>query len=92
MWVLERLINSGCRDLTLETRLGDGSIVSSLGGSSVDRSPVSLGSTAIHDPALIAREVWMRWKSLDKTLGTNGFVKKLGVVTLNSMMNLPKAE
>jgi hypothetical protein len=92
MWALKRLINSGCRDLTLETCLGDGSTASSLGGSSVDRSPVSLGSTAIHDPALIASEVWARWKSLDKTLGANGFVKKLGVVTLNSMMNLPKAE
>jgi hypothetical protein len=90
--VPERLINSGCCDLTLETRLGDGSTASSLGGSGVERSPVLLGSTAIHDPALIAREVWARRRSLDKTPGTNGFVEKLGVVTLNSMMNLPKAE
>ena len=45
--------------------LGDGSSAPSLGGSNLDGSPVPLGSTAAHDPALIPREVWARWKSLD---------------------------
>jgi len=47
------------------SRLGDGSSAPSLGGLALDGSPVLLGSTATHDPALIPREVWARWKSLD---------------------------
>jgi putative transposase len=54
-----------CYNLLLKARLGNGSNAPSLGGLVVDGSPVPLGSTATHDPVLIAREVWARWKSLD---------------------------
>jgi len=54
-----------CYNLLLRARLGDGSSAPSLGGLRVDGSPVPLGSTATHDPMLIAREVWARWKSLE---------------------------
>jgi putative transposase len=54
-----------CYNLLLRARLGNGGVAPSLGGLRVDGSPVPLGSTAAHDPTLIAREVWARWKSLD---------------------------
>jgi IS605 OrfB family transposase len=54
-----------CYNLLLRARLGDGGSAPSLGGLNLDGSPVPLGSTAAHDPMLIAREVWARWKSLD---------------------------
>jgi hypothetical protein len=54
----------------LVARLGDVSTALSLGGLKVDEGPVPLGSTATHDPILIAREVWARWKPLDKTRET----------------------
>jgi len=56
-----------CYNLLLKARLGNGSNAPSPGGLVVDGSPVPLGSTATHDPMLIAREVWARWKSLDAT-------------------------
>ena len=54
-----------CYNLPLRARLGDGGDVPSPGGLNLDGSPVPLGSTAAHDPMLIAREAWARWKSLD---------------------------
>jgi IS605 OrfB family transposase len=54
-----------CYNLLLKARLGNGSYALSPGGLVVDGSPVPLGSTATHDPMLIAREVWARWKSPD---------------------------
>jgi IS605 OrfB family transposase len=54
-----------CYNLLLRARLGNGSNALSPGGLVVDGSPVPLGSTAAHDPMLIAREAWARWKSLD---------------------------
>jgi IS605 OrfB family transposase len=57
-----------CYNLLLRARLGNGSNAPSLGGLNLDGSPVPLGSTATHDPMLIAREVWARWKSLSETL------------------------
>jgi IS605 OrfB family transposase len=54
-----------CYNLLLRVRLGDGGTAPSPGGLNLDGSPVPLGSTATHDPMLIAREVWARWKSLD---------------------------
>jgi IS605 OrfB family transposase len=54
-----------CYNLLLRARLGDGGNAPSPGGLNLDGSPVPLGSTATHDPMLIAREVWARWKSLD---------------------------
>jgi IS605 OrfB family transposase len=56
-----------CYNLLLRASLGDGSVAPSLGGLKVDGSPVPLGSTATHEPMLIAREAWARWKSLDAT-------------------------
>jgi IS605 OrfB family transposase len=54
-----------CYNLLLRARLGDGGVAPSLGGFTLDGSPVPLGSTAAHDPILIAREVWARRKPLD---------------------------
>ena len=51
--------------LPIGAYLGNGSGAPSLGESNLDGSPVPLGSTATHDPAPIAREVWVRWKSLE---------------------------
>jgi len=58
---------AACFNLLLRARLGDGSSALSLDGHLVDGSPVPLGSTATHDPTLIAHEAWARWKSLDAT-------------------------
>jgi len=40
----------------------------------VDGSPVPSGSTATHDPMLIAREAWARWKSLD-AINKHGLIR-----------------
>ena len=56
---------AACYNLLLKARLGNGSNTPSPGGLVVDGSPVPSGSTATHDPMLIAREVWARWKSLE---------------------------
>jgi IS605 OrfB family transposase len=56
-----------CYNLLLRARLGDGSVAPSLGGLKVDGSPVPLGSTATHDPIVVARALWARWKSLGAT-------------------------
>jgi IS605 OrfB family transposase len=56
-----------CYNLLLRARLGDGGSALSLGGLNLDGSPVPLGSTAAHDPTLIAHGVWARWRSLDAT-------------------------
>jgi len=52
-----------CWNLLFRARPGDGSSAPSLGGSTLDGSPVPLGSTATHDPTGIARPLWARWKS-----------------------------
>jgi IS605 OrfB family transposase len=57
-----------CYNLLLKARLGDGSPAPSLGGFTLDGSPIPLGSTATHDPIVVTRTLWARWKSLDKTL------------------------
>jgi putative transposase len=57
-----------CYNLLLKARLGNGSSAPSLGGLGVDGSTVPLGSTAAHDPIVVARALWARWKSLDETL------------------------
>jgi len=44
-----------------------GAMLRASGGLFLDGSLVPLGSTATHDPMLIAREAWVRWKSLDAT-------------------------
>jgi len=72
-----------CYNLHLRARLGNGSTAPSLGGLSLNGSPVPLGSTSTHDPTVATRALWARWKSLDETfekprnegndhLGTNG--------------------
>ncbi|BDR92811.1 RNA-guided endonuclease InsQ/TnpB family protein [Vulcanisaeta souniana] len=60
-----------CWNLLLRARLGDGSNAPSLGGSSVDGSPVPLGSTATHDPITLPKGLWARWKSLEVTLNNH---------------------
>jgi len=55
-------------NLLLRARLGDGSHAPSLGGSTLDGSPVPLGSTATHEPTGIPKSLWTRWKSLEVTL------------------------
>jgi IS605 OrfB family transposase len=59
---------AACYNLLLKARLGDGSSAPSLGGFTLDGSPIPLGSTATHDPTVVTRALWARWKSLDKTL------------------------
>jgi IS605 OrfB family transposase len=54
-----------CYNLLLRAHLGDGSTAPSLGGLVVDRSPMPLGSTATHDPTVVTRALWARWKSLE---------------------------
>jgi len=54
-----------CYNLLLRVRLGDGGDAPSLGGFNLDGSPVPLGSTAAHDPTVVTRALWARWKSLD---------------------------
>jgi IS605 OrfB family transposase len=56
-----------CYNLLLKARLGNGSSAPSLGGLSLDGSPMPLGSTATHDPTGISKSLWARWKSLDAT-------------------------
>jgi putative transposase len=57
-----------CYNLLFRARLGDGSSAPSLSGFTLDGSPMPLGSTATHDPTVVTRTLWARWKSLDKTL------------------------
>ena len=45
--------------------LYEGSAQKGFGVSSIDGSPVPLGSTATHEPIEIPRSLWGRWKSLD---------------------------
>jgi IS605 OrfB family transposase len=59
---------AACYNLLLKARLGDGSSAPSLGGFTLDGSPIPLGSTATHDPTVVTRALWARWKSLDETL------------------------
>jgi putative transposase len=57
-----------CYNLLLKARICDGSNAPSLRGLNLDGSPVPLGSTATHDPTVVTRALWARWKSLDETL------------------------
>jgi hypothetical protein len=41
------------------------------GVSSIDGSPMPLGSTATHEPIEIPRSLWGRWKSLDNHRAKN---------------------
>ena len=45
--------------------LYEGSAQKGFGVSTLDGSPVPLGSTATHEPIEIPRSLWGRWKSLD---------------------------
>jgi len=45
--------------------LYEGAAQRGFGVSSIDGSPVPLGSTATHEPIEIPRSLWGRWKSLD---------------------------
>ncbi len=44
--------------------------------SSIDGSPMPLGSTATHEPIEIPRSLWGRWKSLDATGLKTLWIKK----------------
>ncbi len=57
-----------CWNLFLKAYLGDGSHAPSLGRLiSVDVSSIPLGTKAIHDPTVLPRGLWTRWKSLPQT-------------------------
>jgi len=57
-----------CWNLFFKALGGDGSIAPSpLGLLPVDGSPMPLGSTATHDPTVVKKPLWARWKSLDAT-------------------------
>jgi len=51
----------------VEARLGNGSSAPSLGRYSVDVTRVPFGSNATHDPTVVSKALWTRWKSLDAT-------------------------
>ena len=56
---------AACWNLLLKALRGDGSNAPNpVGHTSLDGSPVPLGSTATHDPIRVAKPVWARWKSL----------------------------
>ncbi len=55
-------------NLLLKALRGDGSGAPSPAGLNLDGSPVPLGSTAAHEPTVIARDLWARRKSLEATL------------------------
>jgi IS605 OrfB family transposase len=57
-----------CYNLLLKARLGNGSIALSPGGLDLDGSPIPLSSTDTHEPTVVTRTLWARWKSLDETL------------------------
>jgi hypothetical protein len=46
------------------------------GVSTLDGSPMPLGSTATHEPIEIPRSLWGRWKSLDATGLKTLWIKK----------------
>jgi len=50
------------------TRLGNGSTAPSLGGPTLDGSPMPLGSTATHEPIVVEKPLWARWNPLDATM------------------------
>jgi IS605 OrfB family transposase len=58
---------AACYNLLFRASPGDGSSAPSLGGLNLDGSPIPLGSTATHDPTVVTRTLWARWKSLDAT-------------------------
>jgi len=58
---------AACYNLLLRARLGCGSDAPSLGWLAVDGSRVPLGSTATHDPIVVTRALWARWKPLGAT-------------------------
>jgi len=60
---------AGTLNLLLRVVGGDGSYALSLQPPlHVDGSLMPLGSTATHEPTWIARETWVRWKSLEGVL------------------------
>jgi putative transposase len=59
---------AACWNLYLRALRGDGSNAPSPVGSSLDGSPVPLGSTATHDPTGISKSLWARWNSLGMTM------------------------
>jgi len=54
-----------CYNLLFKARLGNGSNAPSLSGLNLDGSPMPLGSTATHDPTVVTKALWARWKPLD---------------------------
>jgi hypothetical protein len=62
---------------------GDGSIAPSSGGTIVDGRPMRLASTAIHDPMVMARDLWARSKSLPQIAMVSSYVKLWGRVVID---------
>jgi len=59
------------------SRLSDGSNAPSLGEVKLDLSPVPLGMKATHDPIVVKKKLWARWKSLEEmTLERLGSILK----------------
>jgi hypothetical protein len=56
--------------------LYEGSAQKGFGVSSIDGSPMPLGSTATHEPIGIPISLWGRWKSLDATGLKTLWIKK----------------
>jgi hypothetical protein len=56
--------------------LYEGSAQKGFGVSSIDGSPIPLGSIATYEPIEIPRSLWGRWKSLDATGLKTLWIKK----------------
>lgn len=52
-----------------------------------DGSPVPLGSTATHEPTVITRDLWARWKPLDATMN---LYKMIGMNIKGQTVSLPQ--
>jgi len=56
------------------TRLGNGSTAPSLGGPTLDGSPMPLGSTATHEPIVVSLPLWARRNPLDVIMKTHEII------------------
>jgi len=65
-----------CWNLLIKAYLGDGSNAPSLSKNlNIDGRVVPLPSTAAHDPIVVKKPLWMRWKSLPQTRNATVSIK-----------------
>jgi len=64
-------------NLLIRARLGDGSSAPSLGGFNIDGRVMPLPSTATHEPIVVKKPLWARWKSLPQTQNETVSIKMM---------------